>query len=296
MTQMNLHYAAPRSLIKGAEAVAVLSALTLSFASNACASARSDGDAATSSRNRSVAIVAHRGFWDCDEGGRTHNSLAALKAAQAEKFWGAEFDVHLTSDGVAVVNHDDVVGGVRIDASPYSALNEVRLRNGEKVPTLDEYLAQGRRSRRTVLVLEVKPHPTPEQEVACVGKCIEALKAHRLLKPRRVVFISFSLNACQAVVRLAPGFDVQYLGSDLAPRQVHGYGISGMDTNFSKALSDGSWIPEAKSLGMDVNLWTVNAPEDIRRCIEAGADVITTNAPLLVRSILSDMGIRERRR
>ena len=38
---------------------------------------------------RQVAIVAHRGYWACEAGGNSHNSIASLKAAQdlgANKF------------------------------------------------------------------------------------------------------------------------------------------------------------------------------------------------------------------
>ena len=37
------------------------------------------------------------------------------------------------------------------------------------------------------------------------------------------------------------------------------------------------------------------ADEDIRRCLEAGVDFITTNEPELTRRIMKEMGIRERR-
>ena len=43
------------------------------------------------------AIVAHRGYWNCKEGGYARNSLAALESAQKAGFWGSEFDVNMTS-------------------------------------------------------------------------------------------------------------------------------------------------------------------------------------------------------
>ena len=48
-------------------------------------------------------IVAHRGFWNCEEAGYAKNSVAALRCAQEAGFWGSEFDVNMTSDGVLIV-------------------------------------------------------------------------------------------------------------------------------------------------------------------------------------------------
>lgn len=47
-----------------------------------------------------VAIVAHRGYWNCEAAGFARNSLASLKAAQDAGFWGSEFDVNMTNDSV----------------------------------------------------------------------------------------------------------------------------------------------------------------------------------------------------
>ena len=51
------------------------------------------------------AIVAHRGYWNCKEGGYARNSLAALESAQKAGFWGSEFDVNMTSDGELLIFH-----------------------------------------------------------------------------------------------------------------------------------------------------------------------------------------------
>ena len=39
-----------------------------------------------------VGIVAHRGFWNCEEAGYAQNSVAALRQAQLAGFWGSEFE------------------------------------------------------------------------------------------------------------------------------------------------------------------------------------------------------------
>ena len=74
--------------------------------------------AAQTASTSSVAVTAHRGYWK----GNSANSIEALKKAQDFGFWGSEFDVQMTSDGVPVVNHDDSIGGVAIHDNPLSAV------------------------------------------------------------------------------------------------------------------------------------------------------------------------------
>lgn len=41
-------------------------------------------------------IVAHCGFWNCEEAGYSKNSIASLRCAQEAGLWGSEFDVNMT--------------------------------------------------------------------------------------------------------------------------------------------------------------------------------------------------------
>ena len=198
-----------------------------------------------------VAVAAHRGFWN----GNYENTIASLAKAQECEFWGSEFDVQMTSDGVPVVNHDDTVGGVAIHDNPFSALAEVRLPNGEKVSTLDEYLEQGAKSDKTVLVLEIKIQKSVDKTIELTDKCIAALKKYDLYKPSRVIFISFSYDACKYLAQVAPEFTNQYLNGELGPDALAKLGINGFDYH-QKIVSLGkSWVDRAHELGMSTNVW-----------------------------------------
>ena len=91
-------------------------------------------------QKKASAIVAHRGYWNCEAGGYARNSLAALESAQKAGFWGSEFDVNMTADSVLLVFHDAHINGKRIDQTPYAEFKDYRLENGEPIPTLDQYL------------------------------------------------------------------------------------------------------------------------------------------------------------
>jgi glycerophosphoryl diester phosphodiesterase len=192
----------------------------------------------------------------------------------------------MTSDGVVVVNHDGNIGGVDIQSHPYSDVQDMRLVNEERMPTLDEYLLQGMRNRDCKLVLELKPHATAAQEDALVEKCIVALKTRRLFSPEQVAFISFSRHICRELARKAPGFTVQYLEGDAAPSALHAEGINGIDYHYNVFYKHPEWVKEAHDLGMSVNVWTVDRKEDIENMRDLGVDQITTNDPALTREIL----------
>ena len=244
---------------------------------------------------RKIAIVAHRGYWSCEQGGQSHNSIASLRAAQDFKAWGSEFDVTMTADGELVVYHDYSIGNTVLCESNWADLQSHRLPNGERIPTLDEYLTQFEKSG-TSMVFELKAHKTPEQERAAVEKSIELLKSHGLFKPSRVTFISFSIAACEAFVELAPGFEVQYLASNLSPAQCRQKGLTGMDTYMGVLLDEQPEnISQAHSLGMKVNCWTVDDPDSMKRLILQGVDQITTNRPDIVRNVLKEMKIKEQK-
>ena len=80
-------------------------------------------------QNGKVAIVAHRGFWNCEAAGYMENTIASLKAAQDNGLWGSEFDIHLTSDDVVIVNHNNDIQGVKIADNPYSVFAAMTHKN-----------------------------------------------------------------------------------------------------------------------------------------------------------------------
>lgn len=244
---------------------------------------------------RQVAIVAHRGYWACEAGGKSHNSIAALKAAQDLDFWGSEFDVNMTKDGVLMVFHDDSVNGMKFSEHNASDYDGITLLNGEKIPTLDEYLTQFENNKKCRLVFELKWHSGLANQIHAVNKSIELLKAHGLYNPKQVIFISFDLQECLLFAQKCPGFIVQYLGSeaDRNPDVLATLGINGIDTNFWKFYSDPTWYTKARNHNMSVNAWTVDDKEHMRTMIELGVDYITTNYPELCRELLQEMGIEE---
>jgi len=241
---------------------------------------------ATMMAQHKVAVAAHRGFWNCEEAGYAQNSIKALELAQQNHFWGSEFDVQLTSDDVPIVNHDNSYGGLVIWDNPFSAFKDMTLKNGEKMPTLDDYLAQGAKSKTTMLVFELKEQKNEAREDKLVELSLQALKDHGLYDPSRVMFITFSIHMSRDLAKLAPEFINQYLGSTISPDELSKDGINGVDYHHSVFTANPTWFDQARSHSMSINAWTVDKDEDIQRMIDLGVDCITTNVPLTVREKL----------
>ncbi|MCR5003085.1 MAG: DUF5110 domain-containing protein [Bacteroidales bacterium] len=237
-----------------------------------------------------IGIVAHRGFWKTEEAGFAQNSIKALELAQTYGFWGSEFDVQLTSDDVPIVNHDNEIDGLLIWDNPYSKFKEHRLKNGEIHPTLDDYLRAGEKCETTMLVFELKPQKDTLRDERLLQLSIDALKKHGLYDPERVMFISFSHYTCRRIGELAPEFTNQFLGSKYSPDALLNDGINGVDFNESVFDIHPDWLAQAHKNCMSVNVWTVNQENVMNKFIDLGVDAITTNEPLLLRSLL---GIRE---
>ncbi len=242
---------------------------------------------------KQTGIVAHRGFWNCEEAGYAKNSLAALRCAQEAGFWGSEFDVNMTSDGVLIVYHDSDVEGKKIEKHPYSEFKDFKIKNGETIPTIDQYLEQGKKYPETMLVYEMKPHSCDEVEDRFIELTIEKLKEHDLLDPQRVMFISFSFHICEVMAEKLPGFTVQYLEGNKKPAKVKEAGVNGIDYHFSVFNINKKWIAKAHRLGMTTNAWTVNKENNMEQMLNMGIDYLTTDNPLEARALMQKMNVTE---
>lgn len=233
-----------------------------------------------------VAIVAHRGFWQCEEGGYSENSLAALKAAQDHGFWGSECDIHITADDVIIVNHDDDINGKLIWDHNNADFDEDLLPNGERRPTFQQYLEQLSKSKKTKLVIEFKIQKDTEREDLMVDNAIQMLKDHGLYDPKRVAFISFGRHMCQKIAAEHPQFINQFLSGKVSPAEMAAEKINGIDYHYSNFELWPEFVEAAHELGMSVNAWTVDKEDKIQEMIDLNVDAITTNTPLLVRELL----------
>lgn len=230
-------------------------------------------------------IVAHRGYWRTD--GSAQNSITSLQKAAAVGCYGSEFDVWLTADGVPVVFHDATIDGIRIEDTTFATLMNHRLQNGEFIPTLQQYLTEGAKIEGCQLILEIKPHRNEVRDKRIADMCVELVRTLGLEK--KTEYISFSKVVCQRLHEITPDSKVAYLNGELSPAQIKEMGLTGIDYNEKVFVKHPEWLQEAKQLGVEVNVWTVDGEENLRHHVNLeGVDLITTNDPEILKGILAE--------
>lgn len=231
--------------------------------------------------NAQTQVIAHRGYWTAP--GSAQNSISSLENAAKAGVYGSEFDVHITTDGKVVVFHDDTVQGMRLDGVDYARLKDIKLKNGERIPLLKDYLAKGKTFPKLKLILEVKAHDTKAKEDRCIAEVLKEVKAAGVTK--QVEYISFSLHACEQLRKKAPKAPVYYLNGDLNPQQIKAKGFNGIDYEGGVLDAHPDWLKESHKLGLKVNVWTINKPETIQKFVNEKVDFVTTNEPVIALEI-----------
>jgi glycerophosphoryl diester phosphodiesterase len=229
-------------------------------------------------------IIAHRGFWD--KLGSAQNSISSLQHAIDFGAYGSELDVHLTKDGYLVLNHDDDYQGVNVQNATYAELSELRLANGEPLPTLQQYIEVVKQQSKTKLIVEIKPHHSPEVDVRAANAVVRAINESGIAD--LVDYISFSADICAELIKLNPQHRVAYLNGDKSPQELKAEGYWGLDYDGDNLRKEHpTWIKEAKELGLTTDVWTINNMEEMQYFIEQGVDDITTNHPELLKGLLN---------
>lgn len=227
-------------------------------------------------------VIAHRGAFKVQN--LPENSITALEEAARIGCYASEFDVHITKDGEIIVNHDDDVNGLIISETNFKELRKHKLSNGEKIPTLEEYLNAGKKHPEMRLVLEVKKSNSAQKTRETARKSVELVQKLKLEK--QVDYITFNFEAGKLITALDPNANVAYLEGDKSPSEAKSAGYNGLDYHYSVYRKNPNWIGEAQDLGMTINAWTVNEEADMKWLIEQNADFITTNEPELLIKIL----------
>ncbi|MFC5193355.1 glycerophosphodiester phosphodiesterase [Algoriphagus aquatilis] len=230
-------------------------------------------------------VIAHRGAWKAQ--GHPQNSLASLREAIRLQCEGSEFDVWMTADEVLVVNHDHDFQGIDIETSTYEQLLTKKLPNGEKIPTLEEYLTEGMKQTGTKLILEFKPSRISVARSERVGE-LSVKTVQKLGAEKWVDYITFSYEGGKKAIETDPKANVAYLNGDKSPAELKEAGFFGFDYNIRVLKNKPQWIKEAYALGLTTNAWTVNLLEDMAWLLEQKVNFITTDEPELLFIVIKD--------
>lgn len=228
-------------------------------------------------------VIAHRGYWRSPD--YPQNSLASLQRAFDLEIYGSELDVWITKDGIVVLNHDATINGINIENSNYIDLKDVRLSNGEPIPTLQACIDRVKKQTKSKLIIEIKSHATTANENRVVAAVLELVNNNDVAE--QVDYISFSQNICKGLIANSPGNRVAYLNGNLAPDVLKSQGYWGLDYSSGVLKANTGWVQSARAAGLTTNVWTVNTTADFEYFISMGVDFITTDNPQILKDFLA---------
>lgn len=234
-----------------------------------------------------IPAIAHRGDWN----GNAQNSRASLQKALQNNYYGSETDVWKTEDGRLMVNHDPSYNGVTIRTSNYADCQALKLSNGEKMPTLDDFLKIMQETKSpTKLIIEIKEASGEyTYNVRAAEETVKLVKQYNVQD--KVEYISFSWEACLRVRELDPNAKVAFLSSNSSsddkktPSEVAAARLTGIDYSTGLMHANPGWYDQAHKLGLSVNVWTINNTSEATTERSYGADYITANNPSEVKAL-----------
>jgi len=201
-----------------------------------------------------TAVFAHRG---CTEG-FTENTIEAFAEARRLGADGVELDVRLTADGALAIHHD-------ADLPAH-------------VPLLADVLAvcEG-------MVVNVEIKNAPQDPGWDPGEAVGALTAAAIEEAgwtARVIVSSFqtaTLRAVQAADgRLALGA-LWGFAAEVEPALAAAVEAGFAAVHPFVATANQGLVERAHAMGLAVNVWTVNAPDDLRAMVATGVDAVITD-------------------
>ncbi len=242
-----------------------------------------------SNLERSCKNLAHRGA----SGHAPENTMAAFRLAEQLGADGFELDVLLTRDGVPVVIHDETLdrttdGKGFVHEHTYEEIRGLSAGAwygtsfaGERIPTLEEVIREF--GSRLYLNIELKnsviPMPMLEEKVIAIIR--------RYGVEKNCLVSSFDHGSVVKFHVLAPDIQTGLLYDCIlfdSPGYALRAGASALHPDFRCVRPE--MVRAAHRNGLQVNVWTVNEPEDLRQMLDAGVDAIITNYPDRLRAIL----------
>lgn len=237
-------------------------------------------------------MFAHRGL----AVSAPENTLLAFQHALELGVDHIETDVHASSDGHAIVAHDDDlrrVGGIdaRVDTLTARDLARLDLGAGQHVPTLAETLDAFPDARFNIDL----------KSAAAIAPTVAAIRAARA--EQRVLLTSFSEQRRRAALRLLPEVATSASGPRFAAallatvvragpvvrqalRGLHAVQIPERALGISTVTP--ARIAAFHAAGVEVHVWTVNEPADMARLLDRGIDGIVTDRADLALSVVAD--------
>ncbi len=250
-----------------------------------------------------INIIAHRGA----NKRAPQNTIPAFQKAIDMGTDGFETDVHLTKDGVPVICHNYTIDETSNGTGKIGDLTLAELKKfdfgayysnefkGTPLPTLEEFLALAKGKGLKVLNIELKPEKDEKRREVLVRKTLELVEEYGLSDILLISSFSKEIldyikkidDKCKTALLYPAGYWRAYLAALPPYKQLKKLGCKAAHPQ--KLCIRGNFVEKAHKNNIQVNVWTVNESEEIRKMIRAGVDGIITDCPDRVRNILNEM-------
>lgn len=238
-----------------------------------------------------IQVWGHRGASGC----RPENTLSSFEEAVKEQADGVELDIQLTKDGKIVVCHDETIDRTS-NGSGYIkdlTLDELHKYNFNMkfpdqphadIPLMEEVFDLLKPSD-LLINIELK---TGVFDYEGIEEKIIAL-THRKGFENRVIYSSFNHYSIKKIQKLDPHAKTAFLYSDGIldmPEYAHRHAVNALHPWIANLRYPG-FMEKCREYGLDVNVWTVNTPEQIQYCHDMKVHAVIGNYPDIARGILS---------
>ena len=236
---------------------------------------------------------AHRG-WHIGELAGLENSMAAFRRAFDEGYRYLETDVRLTADGRLIVFHDARLDRVTdrqglVAALPWQEIRRVRIAGTEPIPLLADLLEEFPTARFNI---DAKTDAAAGPLVDLVMKtgsaarvCLGSFSDRRLAAMRAACgpTVATSMGS-REIFRLVRASALQRRFELSARAAQVPVGLRGVP------IVTPRFIAAAHAAGLEVHVWTIDDPAEMRRLLSLGVDGIMTDRPDLLRDALRERG------
>ena len=220
--------------------------------------------------------------------------MEAFAAAVQTGFDYVETDAHVTSDGVVIAFHDDLLDRVTdrqglIAQLPWSEVSRAKIDGRAPIPLLEELLA-------TWPKLRVNIDPKHDEVVEPLADllartrtldrvCLGSFSDRRLERFRSL----FGDDICTS---MGPKAIAQFRASSFGiGRRLPAGNCLQVPTHAGRLpLVDARFLRRAHRSGLPVHVWTIDDPAEMTRLLDLGVDGIMTDRPAVLRSVLEERG------
>ncbi|GLZ37248.1 glycerophosphoryl diester phosphodiesterase [Actinokineospora sp. NBRC 105648] len=229
------------------------------------------------------------------------NSLAAFRRAVEEGYRYLETDVHATSDGVVVVQHDATLertsdGVGEVGRLPWSTVSRARIGGREPISRLEDLLEELPEARVNIDV-KAEAAIAPVLEVlrrtgAADRVCLASFSEARLARIRKLagpgVLTSMGMRAMVGfwAARRLPGAFAKPGPRPLVAQVPVRHG--------PLRVVDAALIASARRRGAEVHVWTIDEPAQMRELLDLGVDGLMTDRPQVLKDVFVERGLWRR--